>query len=122
GSRLLVAGGTDGVHASRDVFSFDPASGRTRRIARLPHALGHAAGAVLGGYLFVLGGRGDSLTGQRRAIWAIGPRSGRVRPAGRLAVALSDLSAVSLHGHVLVVGGRDSGGRVHSELLELGPR
>jgi N-acetylneuraminic acid mutarotase len=122
GRRLLVAGGTDGVRASRDVYSFDPASGRARRIARLPHPLAHTAGAVIGGTFFVLGGRGNGLATQRRDIWAVDPASGRVRRAGRLPVPLSDLSAVALGGRLLVVGGRDRAGGVHHEVLELAPR
>ena len=80
----LVAGGTDGVNARREIVSVDPASGRARTIGLLPQPLEHAAGAALGGTFYVFGGRGDALGSQRRAILAIDPASGRVRAAGAL--------------------------------------
>lgn len=81
--------------------------------------LAHAAGASLGGTFYVLGGRGDGLSSQRREILAIDPASGRVRPAGQLPIALSDLSAASFGGRVWVVGGRDAAGTVHDEAWAL---
>jgi hypothetical protein len=117
----LVAGGTDGVHARREVLAVDPARHRVRVIARLPAPLAHAAGAALGGTFYVLGGRGDGLDAQRAAIWAISPE-GHLHRAGRLPVALSDLGAVATRGRILVAGGRDAGGRVHDELWELAAR
>jgi streptogramin lyase len=119
GGRILIAGGTDGVHARREVLSVDPVRHRVRVIARLPTALGHAAGASLHGTFFVIGGRGDALTGQQAAIWAVDPVSGRLRRAGRLPVGLSDLGATTTGGHILVAGGRDASGRVHDELWTL---
>ncbi|MDX6686907.1 MAG: hypothetical protein QOF86_3035, partial [Baekduia sp.] len=120
GGVLLVAGGTDGVHARREVLSVDPATHRVRVIAHLPAPLGHAAGAALNGTFFVLGGRTDSLTGQRATIWAVTPATGRLRRAGSLPVGVSDAGAVTAGGHILVAGGRDAGGHVHDELWTLG--
>jgi hypothetical protein len=122
GGRLLVAGGTDGVQARKDVLRFDPATGRTRRLGGLPQPLGHAAGVALRGTFYVLGGRGDALDSQRRTIRAIDQASGRARVVGRLPLALSDLSAVAFGGRILVVGGRDHRGRVHDRTLEFAPR
>jgi len=36
GGRLIIAGGTSGVAAQRDILAFDPRSGRVSRIGRLP--------------------------------------------------------------------------------------
>ena len=122
GGRVLIAGGTDGVHARSEILSVDPDSGRVRLIGHLPRPLAHAAGAALAGTFYVFGGRGDSLTSQRRAIYAIDPATGRIRIAGGLPVALSDLTAVATGGRLLVIGGRDTTGRVHDRLLEYAPR
>jgi N-acetylneuraminic acid mutarotase len=122
GSHVLVAGGTDGTRARREILSYDPRTGKTRVIGRLPSALGHAAGVALGGTFYVLGGRGDARTSQRAAIWAVNPSTGRVRRAGTLPTALSDLAAVAVDGHILVAGGRDAAGTVHDELWTLAAR
>jgi len=117
--RLLIAGGTDGMQARDEILSVDPVRHRVRVIGHLPARLAHAAGAALGNTFYVLGGRGDATTSQRRGIWAIDPQTGRVRAAGRLPTALSDLGAVVAGDRLLVAGGRDAGGGVHRELLEL---
>jgi N-acetylneuraminic acid mutarotase len=116
GGRLIVAGGTVGVAASRDILAFDPARGAVRRIGRLPSALTHAAAAALHGSVYVFGGRGAELTSQRRSILAIEPASGRVRRAGSLPAALSDMGATADGQGVLLVGGKDAGGTVHDEV------
>jgi len=120
GGRLLIAGGTDGTTARDEIVSVDPARHRARVVGHLRAPLAHAAGATLAGTFYVLGGRGDGLTSQRRGIWAIDPASGRVRAAGALPVALSDLGAVASGSQLVVAGGRDPRGIVHRELLELG--
>ncbi len=120
GGRLLIAGGTDGTRARDEILSVDPARHRVRVIGHLPAPLAHAAAATLAGTVYVLGGRGDGPTSQRRRIWAIDPASGRVRAAGALPYALSDLGAVAAGSGVVVAGGRDARGIVHRELLELG--
>jgi N-acetylneuraminic acid mutarotase len=122
GGRILIAGGTSGTQAVSDILSFDPQTGRIRRIGRLPHPLTHAAGAALAGRFYVIGGRSDSLTGQTRTIVAVDPATGAVHRAGRLPVALSDTGAASLGDRVLVLGGRDATGAVHDAVLELTQR
>jgi YVTN family beta-propeller protein len=119
GGRLLVAGGTDGTRARDEILSVDPARHRVRVIGHLPARLAHAAGAALGHVFYVLGGRGDATTSQRRGIWAIDPVTGGVRAAGRLPVALSDLAATATGNRLLAAGGRDAHGGVHRELMEL---
>jgi YVTN family beta-propeller protein len=122
GGRILVAGGTDGVHARDEILSVDPRRHRVRVIGRLPAPVAHAAGATLGGVFYVLGGRGDGLGSQRRRIWAIDPATGNVRAAGHLPVGLSDVGAATEGDRLLVAGGRDAHGTVHGELLVLGRR
>jgi N-acetylneuraminic acid mutarotase len=122
GGQVLIAGGTSGTAARREVYRFDPRTRTVRRIGRLPQVVTHAAGAALGGRFYVLGGRGDDLTSQRATILAVDPASGRVTRAGRLPEALSDLSAGSFEDHVTVVGGRDAAGRARDEIWSLGSR
>lgn len=116
GHKLIVAGGSVVDSATTAVYSFDPATRRVTRLASLPAPTTHAAAVYAGGQVFVLGGRGGTLTSQRSTVVSIDPASGRVRRVGHLPLALSDLSAVSLADKVLVVGGKDAQGRVHDEI------
>jgi hypothetical protein len=108
--RLIIVGGTSGVLATREVYSFDPATGRVTRLARLPRPLTHASAVTLGGVVFVIGGRGSLEGTQVRAVLAIDPVSRRVSAAGSLPVRLSDTGAATVPGGALVVGGRGVGG------------
>jgi N-acetylneuraminic acid mutarotase len=121
GGVLLVAGGTDGVHARDEVVRVDPARGRARVIGRLPSALSHVAGAVLGDTLYLFGGRNDA-GAARRSIWAVDTRSGRVTSAGRLSGGLSDAAAITVGDRILLVGGRTAAGRASNRVVELGLR
>ncbi len=116
GGALMIAGGTSGESASRDIYRFDPATGKLTTVGLLPQPLTHAAAAAVNGTAFVFGGRGSSPTSQTRAILAISP-SGKVSRVGLLPIGLSDLAAVELGGHIVIVGGRDASGRVHDEML-----
>jgi N-acetylneuraminic acid mutarotase len=116
GGQLVIVGGTSGETASRDVYRFDPTTGKLTIIGLLPRPLTHAAAAALNGTVFVFGGRGSSPTSQTRRILAI-TASGTVEQVGVLPLALSDLAAVSLAGHVVIAGGRDGSGRVHNAIL-----
>lgn len=117
--RLLIAGGTSGVAASRLILTFDPATRRVRRLGRLPQPITHAAAGTLAGRVLVLGGRGSGLATQSREIIAIDPVNGRTSTAGRLPRALSDLGAATLADRILLAGGRDRGGTVHGELYDV---
>jgi YVTN family beta-propeller protein len=119
GGRVLIGGGTDGLAATRDVYSFDPATRKVRRVARLPEPLTHAAGAALGDTFLVIGGRGASQGTQRRTIFAVDAATGRIHRAGVLPQALSDVGAAALGRRVLVVGGRDRLGRVSDSIVAL---
>jgi N-acetylneuraminic acid mutarotase len=113
---LVIAGGTNGESASRDIYRFDPSTGKLTKIGLLSQPLTHAAAVAVNGTAFVFGGRGSSPTSQTRAILAISP-NGKVTHAGLLPVGLSDLAAVPLEGHIVIAGGRDQNGRVHDEIL-----
>ena len=111
GGKVLLAGGEDAAGTpTRDIWSYDPASGRVVRAGRLPGPLDHAAAAAVGNRLYVLGGlRGGSPTATILS-WA--PGEPHARRAGRLPQPLSDEAAVAVPGGVAVVGGRTASGPV----------
>ncbi len=118
--KLVIAGGTSGEEASRNIYRFDPASGTLVQIGLLPRPLTHAAAAALGGTAYVFGGREASPTSQTRHILAI-EASGKVRKAGLLPKAESDLAVVALGESVILAGGRDGAGAVQSTILTAKP-
>jgi hypothetical protein len=121
GGRLIIAGGTSGLDATREVYAFDPATGRVSLLTMLFHPLTHAAAATLGGRVYVIGGRGGLQGTQRAEIDAINPATGRVVRAGRLPIALSDTGAAVTSGSVIVAGGRESSGVLSDHTYVLRP-
>jgi N-acetylneuraminic acid mutarotase len=122
GGRVVIAGGSAGIRASRSVYVFDPARPGVRKLARLPRGLTHSSAAALGGIVYLMGGRGADQGSQTRRVLAIDPRSGAVRDAGRLPRAVSDAGAAPVRGGILLAGGRDAAGRVRGEVVRLEPR
>jgi N-acetylneuraminic acid mutarotase len=120
GGRLIILGGSTSTGASRSVDCFDPRTGRVQMIGRLPHPTTHAAAATLGGYMYLVGGRGDGLTSQYRGVWSVDPRTGAVRSAGRLPKPLSDSAVVALDDTLVVAGGLSPQG-VRATVGELVP-
>jgi N-acetylneuraminic acid mutarotase len=102
---LYLAGGLDSNEQStRDVYSIDPSTGKASRVGRFPQAFHDAAGALIGGKLFVFGG--GPLEGTD-VVQSFDPASGQTAIAGHLPVVLSDLSAATIGGTVYLVGGYD---------------
>jgi DNA-binding beta-propeller fold protein YncE len=122
GGRLVIAGGSlpNGT-ASDAVLQFAPASGRVRRIARLPAEVTHAAAAAIGDTAYVIGGRGAAVGTPTDTISAVNLSTRRVVAAGRLREPLSDLAAISLGRSILLAGGRGPAGTV-AALTQLVPR
>ena len=109
--RLVIAGGSvPSGTATNAVLTFDPASGRVRRIARLPARTTHAAAAAVGGTVYVIGGRGPTVGTPTRRIVAIDPLTGKARYGGALATPRSDLAAIAVGRSILLVGGRGADG------------
>ncbi len=95
--RIVIAGGsTPAGTASDAVLSFDPATGRVTRIGRLPSPTTHAAAAVIGDRVYVIGGRGATVDTPTAAIEAVDPIARKVVPAGLLDSARSDLAGASV--------------------------
>jgi N-acetylneuraminic acid mutarotase len=122
GGKLIVAGGTSGVDATREVYAFEPGGGGVRQIGLLPKPLTHAVAAALGDRVYVIGGRGSDQGTQTNTILAIDPQTGRVRHAGHLPVAVSDVGAATIGGAVMVAGGRESSGALSNQVYMLHPR
>jgi hypothetical protein len=112
GSTLWVVGGvtstSEGGSTDTDaVQKVDLVSGRVTVIGRLPQPVGHAAALILGGQIFVLGGRSGTMPSA--AILRLDPASGAVAPAGQLPEAVSDAGSVVVGGVGYLVGGEVTG-------------
>jgi YVTN family beta-propeller protein len=105
GGRVYLVGGLDASgNSTSGVVSLDPRNGRSTSVGSMPHAFHDAAGAMMGGRLFVFGG-GSS--GGTDLVQAFDPRSGTASIVGHLPVALSDLAAAGVGDTVYLVGGFD---------------
>lgn len=93
--------------AMQDVVQrFDPRTGRTRVVGRLPHPLGHGAAFGVGGRVLIAGGRlGPDTT--TSAMWEFDPSSNRLRRAGRLPYPVADMGVAS-DGHVVYLLGGET--------------
>ncbi|MGH8920558.1 MAG: hypothetical protein ACRD0H_19875, partial [Actinomycetes bacterium] len=113
--------GSTPAGASRAVYRFDPVTGHTLELARLPHPITHAGAATLGSNVYLVGGRGDLSTTQTAAVWAINPVSGAIRAAGRLPQALSDTGVLTVGDAIVVAGGLARSGGTAAGVGELVP-
>jgi hypothetical protein len=113
GDRVYIAGGLDaGGTTVGGVFAMNPASGTLTSLGDLPTAVHDAAGAMIGGELFVFGG--GSATGTD-VVQAFDPATRVGRVAGHLPLTLSDLSSARIADKVYLVGGYD-GSRPRPEI------
>ncbi len=105
GGRVLIAGGRTEGGPTRDILSFDPATGRVTRVGSLPQPLMHADAGVLDGVMYVVGGisTGGRPTDQVVAVTA----SGRAHVVARLPHPLSDAGVAPTPAGLVVVGGSD---------------
>jgi N-acetylneuraminic acid mutarotase len=100
---LLVFGGEhDGVPIDA-VQAVDLATGHTRVVGHLPRPLAHEAAVVLGGSVWLVGGRSHDVL--QRQIWRWDPRAQRAVRAGSLPYAVADAGAASTGSAAYVVGG-----------------
>jgi outer membrane protein assembly factor BamB len=105
GGRIYLAGGLDDAgRSAAGVFSLDPATGTLASLGSMPQAFHDAAGAVIGGKLFVFGGGSSSSLDTVQA-FDFGSNQGSV--AGHLPLALSDLAAATAGRTTYLVGGYD---------------
>jgi N-acetylneuraminic acid mutarotase len=107
GTSLIVAGGIASSGATKVVYSFDPASRRSRLLGRLPAAIAHASAVTLGGIVYVIGGA-DATGSTVGDVTAIDVGKGTIRPVPAVA-RVSDAAAVLLGGRALIIGGAANG-------------
>lgn len=105
GTGIVLAGGLTAGDTSADgVFFLNPATGKLTSLGSLPHAVHDAAGAVMGGKLFVFGGGAATVSD---LVQVFDLRSHKASVAGHLPRPLADLQAVSNGTTVYLVGGYD---------------
>jgi Kelch motif len=103
--RILIAGGLDtSGQSAAGVFALNAASGRLASLGALPQPVHDAAGAVIGGRLYVFGGGAATSSD---AVQAFDPTSRHGTIAGRLPRPLSDLVAARLDAVTYLIGGFD---------------
>jgi len=107
GASLVVAGGISSAGATRAVYSFDPASGRSRLLGRLPEAIGHASAITLGGTVYVIGGA-DANGNTVGRVTAVDVGNGTIKQVPAVA-RVSDAAAVVLGVRALIIGGTANG-------------
>ena len=106
GTSLVVAGGISSSGATKAVYAFDPASGRSRLLGWLPDAIGHASAVTLGGTVYVIGGA--DANGTVGDVTAINVGNGTIKPVPAVA-RVSDAAAVVLGVRALIIGGAANG-------------
>ena len=119
GPRVIIAGGTLNGLPTRAILSFNPRAHRVTQIGKLPVPVSRAAAGVIGGQVFVIGGRVGGPRSQTRAIYRVDPDTGMSAYAGALPVALSDAAIASTDGSLLVAGGVNRAGQVQRAVYEL---
>ncbi len=120
GNQVIIAGGQfNNGYASRAILSFDPIRHLVTTIGQLALPVAHAMIGVIGGDVFVIGGRVKGPSSQTRAIYRVDPKTGVVSFAGALPLPLSDAAVASTAGRILVAGGINRAGNVQRAVYEL---
>jgi hypothetical protein len=102
---IIVAGGLDSAGGSTNgVFRMNLATGALRSLGTVPQAFHDAAGAILGGGLYVFGG-GAAQSSASVQRFDLATHTGRV--VANLPRALSDISAAATPNGIYLVGGYD---------------
>jgi hypothetical protein len=104
GGVVVIAGGQAASGPTRDIYTFDPSSGRTKLIGELPTPVAHASAFRLGHMTYVVGGR-DAADRALRAVYEIDPSTGRVRPQPSLAGPVADAAVAARPHGALLIGG-----------------
>jgi N-acetylneuraminic acid mutarotase len=119
GHRVIILGGTVNGAPTRAILRFDPIAHRVTTIGRLPVPVSHAVAGLIGGNVFVIGGRVSGPTSQTRAIYQVDPNTGRTTYAGALPLGLSDAAIAAADGKLVVAGGIDRTGQVQRSVYEI---
>jgi len=105
GGALLLGGLSGRGHTTADVLRLDPASGRTERVGSLAEPTHDAAGAIVGGHVYVFGGGAQKVSDAVQSLDGDGSGPGHV--VGRLPTPRADVAAVVVGDRAILVGGYD---------------
>ncbi len=108
GHDIYVFGGEVNHAELRTVQRVDTSTGHVQVVASLPHPLGHAMAATVGGRVLLMGGHVDAAS-RTAAMWWFDPASGRFTHAGTLPRPLSDAAVAVSGSTVWLLGGEDPG-------------
>jgi hypothetical protein len=117
GDALLLAGGWTGTQYATAILRFT-LPGTATLVARLPVGLRDPAVALVGGTLYVAGGRNAS--GPTDRVFAVRLDSGGVEVRARLPRAVSGATLVSAGGALYLLGGRATAGPV-ADVVRIDP-
>lgn len=101
---VWLFGGEDHNRELSIVQRIDLHSGAVTDSSRLPHALGHAAAALIGDRILVMGGR-SSPHRVVDTMWWFDPVTQRFSGAGRLPYPVADAGLLTTQGRVYLLGG-----------------
>ena len=111
GGKLVIAGGTLADGVSDAILTYDPAGdGAVAQTGVLPDPVTHASAAVLGGRVYVVGGRRTASGAQTAAIVEIDPATMVATDVGALPAPLSDAAVAASGGRIVVAGGESAAG------------
>ncbi len=122
GGKLVIAGGTLADGVSEAILTYDPAGdGAVAQTGVLPDPVTHASAAVLGGRVYVIGGRRTVTGAQTAAIVEIDPATMVATDVGALPAPLSDAAVAVSGGRIMVAGGESAAGAPVATLLAVTP-
>jgi len=90
------------------IQAVDPGAGSARVVGQLATGLSHASAAVVGGKLYLFGGRSGGLVTD--AVSVVDTTTWAATTVARLPVAVSDMAVAAVGGATYLVGGEDAAG------------
>ena len=110
--QIAVAGGfADDRSPTPDLLLYDVDSGEWTRGPDLPGNRDHAALAVVGNSLYLVGGFTQGLAGATDDVWALAAPDGAWSEVASMGTARGALGATAVDGRIIAVGGVDERGR-----------
>ena len=104
GGSVWIFGGEDRNRELRTIQRVDLASGAVTTVGRLPSALGHAAAAVVGSRILLMGGR-TAPSRVSDTMWWFDPATHRFSGAGRLPYPVADAGVAVTSDGIYLLGG-----------------
>jgi hypothetical protein len=118
GTKIYTFGGEPANGLDTDAIQeLDTSTARARLIGHLPRPLSHASAVVLGGEVYIVGGRTRETPTDR--IVSFDPATAKVTSAGRLPMPVTNAAATSVGDVGYLIGGLDAGGAWLASVIEL---